>query len=75
MVKVLPLEGPHKKHHNHGSDASMPMKGKGNAIPSEHWERTYRPDPAGNQKGMREFDPMRSKDRPSTHNRVNESDH
>jgi hypothetical protein len=42
-----------------------------------HWEKEYKGTPVGNQKksGIRAFDPMKSKDRPHTHEKVNETDH
>ncbi len=47
-------------------------------IPSgkEHWQKEYRA-PVGNQKksGVRAFDPMKGKDRPHTHVKVNDQDH
>lgn len=43
---------------------------------NQHWEKDYK-DPVGNQNksGIRAFDPMKSKDRPHTHKKVNETDH
>ena len=32
------LEGPKKHHDDHGSNASVPAKGEGRAIPGDHWE-------------------------------------
>lgn len=41
-----------------------------------HWEKTYKQTVGNqNQSGIRAFDPMRSKDRPHTHEKVNEQDH
>lgn len=73
MSKVLPLEGPHKKHHNHGMYASVP--GKGSSIPKEHWEMQYSPMPAGKNDPEGAFLPKCAKDRPTPHNKVNECDH
>ena len=75
MAKVLPLEGPHKKHHDHGKDASVPMKGSGQAVPSGHWERKYDPSPAGKATPAGAFLPKQAKNRPSPHNKINEQDH
>lgn len=43
----------------------------------EHWEKEYDPTPRGNPRrgGVRNWDPMPSKDRPRTHNEINETDH
>lgn len=42
----------------------------------QHWEKQVK-QPVGNQKksGIRAFDPMKSKDRPHTQEKVNEEDH
>ena len=73
MAKVLPLEGPHKKHHDHGKDASVP---DGTTIVNEHWERHYamhpKPSPINPATA---FDAHRGKNRPCTHEKVNELDH
>ena len=75
MAKVLPLEGPHKKHHSHGPHDSVP--GKGLSAPKEHWEVKYNPMMHGEDKpsGISAFDPRCAKDRPCTHHKVNEQDH
>jgi hypothetical protein len=75
MPKVLPLEGVHKRHHDHGKDASMPAKGNARAIPNEHWEMGYNPDPENLHTHMGCWDPKLAKHRPCTHNKVNETDH
>lgn len=73
MAKVLPLEGPHKKHHNHGKDASVPGDKK---LPSEHWERHYDMWPRSNKvTPASAFNPRPGADRPSTHTKVNREDH
>ena len=43
----------------------------------EHWEREYDPTPRGNTKrgGVRNWDPMPSKERAHTHVEINELDH
>lgn len=73
MAKVLPLEGPHKKHRSQGKDASVP---DGTTIVKEHWEihydlcpRTSKIDPAN------AFGSHKGQDRPTTHTKVNETDH
>ncbi len=73
MSKVLPLEGPHKKHHDHGKDASVPGT---KPIPNEHWERHY--DMCAKDVAItpaNAFDPKRSNQRPCTHAKVNKEDH
>jgi len=62
-----------KHHDDHGPDASVP--GSGPSAPKAHWERRYNPGPAGKNTPAGAFEPKRSKDRPSTHNKVNECDH
>jgi hypothetical protein len=44
---------------------------------SQHWEQKYDPTPRGKSdpSGIRNFDPMPSKDRPHTHQKINECDH
>lgn len=75
MSKVLPLEGPHKHHHSHGKDASVP--GKGPSAPGrphqEHYEMILKRNTT-TQAGF-EWGPRKSKDRPCTHTKVNECDH
>lgn len=69
-------EGPKMHHDNHGKTDSQPLKGKGYAIPGEHWERAYNPDP---EYGMNDpkgaFCPKVASERPNTHNMVNKTDH
>ena len=54
------------------------MKVKVDPIPSkkQHWEKDVKA-PLGKQtrSGIRAFDPMKAKDRPHTHVKVNETDH
>lgn len=69
------LEGPKVHHDYHGMTASVPAKGKGKAVPGEHWQKHYNPHPAGDNRGIKAFDPRVASDRPCTHNKVNESDH
>lgn len=72
MAKVLPLEGPHKRHHDHGKDASVPAH---TSTPKKHWEIQYNPLPPGKSTPVGAFDPKRSRDRPCMQNKVNETDH
>lgn len=73
MSKVLPLEGPHKKHHDHGPDASVPGK---KPIPGEHWEIHYAMHPKPSPiTPATAFDAHRGRNRPCTHEKVNELDH
>ncbi len=70
------LESTKRHHDNHGKDASVPAKGNKPATPNQHWEKQYK-EPEGNQKksGIRAFDPIKGKNRPHTHEKVNETDH
>jgi len=70
------LEGPKVRHDDHGKNASVPAKPGEKVPPNSHWEKQYK-TAVGNQdkSGIRAFDPMRSKDRPCTHVKVNEQDH
>ena len=72
------LEGPKKHHDDHGSNASVPAKGEGRAIPGDHWEMHY--DLCGASKNMKltggaEFAPKRSDERKTTYIKVNKEDH
>ncbi len=66
-----------QRHHNHGSHASVPGKGKGPATPSQHWEMHYDPTPHGEAmlQGQENWDPMPGKARPHTHVKINDADH
>lgn len=78
MAKVLPLEGPHKKHHNHGIDASVPEKGDKTAIPEGHWEKRYSLcQPSRNMRATEgsDFNAKRSSERKTTYKQVNREDH
>ncbi len=75
MSKVLPLEGPHVKHHNHGPNASVPAKAGKQVPPKEHWEMHYDDAPTAKPTPSGAFLPKRSKDRPTPHLKVNECDH
>lgn len=77
MSKVK-LEGPKRKHDNHGKDDSVPGKGYGCAVPQEHWERKY--DATDASKNMHyvegdDFNPKCSQDRKTTYIKVNREDH
>lgn len=73
MSKVLPLEGPHKHHHPHGKDDSVP--GKGPSVPGKHWEVQYKYDPKAPNTPAGAFMPKCAKDRPQPYPKVNETDH
>lgn len=69
------LEGPKIRHDFHGSDASVPGRGR---IPGEHWEMLY--DATGPSRNMvategADFNPKCARDRKTTHIKVNETDH
>lgn len=44
-------------------------------MPKQYWEKKYEPSPAGKSTPSGSFDPKKPKDRPSTHNKVNQEDH
>jgi hypothetical protein len=69
------LEGPKKKHDNHGPDASVPAKGNAPVNGKQHWEQHYKYDPTATNTPAGAFLPKRSKDRPQPHSKVNECDH
>ena len=75
MAKVLPLEGPHKKHKSHGPDASVPHQGLGPVAKNEHWEKQYSYDPKVPNNPATAFLPKCAKNRPQPHPKVNETDH
>lgn len=77
MSKVLPLEGPHRHHHDHGKDASVPMKGNGRAVPNEHWSVPYHSTVYCDEEYTRgsQFSPRRSDSRITTYEKVNSTDH
>jgi len=69
------LEGPKMHHDDHGSDASI---ASGTHLPGKHWERLY--DATGPSRNMvntegADFNPKCSKDRKTTHIKINETDH
>lgn len=74
MAKVLPLEGPHKKHHNHGMDASVPGK---HPLSQKHWEHRYSDDFYKDRDKVAgsAFQPKKAATRVTTHVKVNECDH
>lgn len=70
------LEGPKKKHDDHGPYASVP--GKGVPVPAEHWERHYSlSEPSKTMKvtGGADFNAKCPEDRKTTHLKVNKTDH
>lgn len=72
------LEGPKKHHDNHGMDASVPHKGKGAAVPSEHWEHRYsmtKSSPNMVATCGSDFNPKCPDERKTTHLKVNSTDH
>lgn len=72
------LEGPKMHHDNHGPKDSVPGKGKGPAVPGEHWERHYDATDASRNMHLVEgsdFNPKCSDNRKTTHIKVNREDH
>ncbi len=55
--------------------ADVIMKGSGRAVPNQQWEKNFNLTPDGMPEPATCFNPMRPKDRPSTHVKVNECDH
>jgi hypothetical protein len=55
----------------------MHKKEKKHIWGTDHWEMKYDPTPKGESKkqSIQNWDPMKSKDRPCTHEKINESDH
>lgn len=41
----------------------------------EHWEKKYSTNPRESKSPADAFNPRKGKDRPCTHNKVNETDH
>jgi len=64
-----------KHHHDHGKDASVPMKGSARAIPGEHWEKHYEKAGMSGNKIMDLYNPKCAKDRNTSYKKVNETDH
>lgn len=67
-----------KHHHNHGMNASVPMKGNARAIPGKHWEHMYDLcDPSRNMELTEgaDFAPKQSDHRKTTYIKVNAEDH
>lgn len=61
---------------NHRKDASVTKKGNGPAVPQTHWEQNLNLTPAGiPNTPAGAFLPMRGRDRPQPHVKVNECDH
>lgn len=69
------LEGPKRHHDFHGSDDSVPGKGKGMSVPPQHWEKQYKDSPYQKITPASAFLPHCAKDRPTPHLKVNECDH
>lgn len=72
------LEGPKKKHDDHGKNASVPAKGEGRIPKEKHWEKQYSQwEPSKNMEATMgsDFNPKRAKDRKTTHLKINECDH
>lgn len=72
------LEGPKRKHDDHGSDASRPAMNNSPSNKEQHWERQYNPGmPSENMRLVEgaDFNPKRGRDRRTTHLKVNETDH
>ncbi len=71
------LEGPKKKHDDHGKDASRPEMSNKRAIPNGHWEMQYDPrvKKGGETTGGACWNPMKATKRTTMYIKVNENDH
>ena len=55
--------------------ADVIKKGSGRAVPNEQWQMNYNLTPDGHPTAAGAFLPMKAKDRPCTHVKINECDH
>lgn len=74
MAKVK-LEGPKKHHDNHGKDASVPCRYDEPITPKMPFTKMYSLNRVHTNAPGNEMNPKRGRDRPSTHTKVNETDH
>lgn len=59
---------------NTRKDASVTLHGYSQLSPNEQWECNVNPDTSNRNDGIGAFEPKRSKDRPSTHKKINDTD-
>jgi len=71
------LEGPKKKHDDHGPSASVPGKSGARGTPNEHWERHYKMSEVRdtNEVAGTDWNPKIANTRTCTFPRVNREDH
>lgn len=71
------LEGPKVHHDDHGSKDSVPGKGKGIAVPADHWEKRYSMNDVHDKKGLAgsDWNAKVANTRTCTHTKVNREDH
>jgi hypothetical protein len=60
---------------NSRKDASVTLHGYSQLSPNEQWEVNINPDEPNKNDGIGAFEPKRAKERPSTHKKVNDTDH
>ena len=60
---------------NSRKDASVTLHGYSQLSPNEQWEVNINPDEPNGNTPMGAFEPKRAKERPSTHKKVNDTDH
>jgi hypothetical protein len=72
------LEGPKVHHDDHGITDSVPMKGKGRAVPNKWWEMRYNMHKPSENMILTEgsdFNPIQPNKRKTTQNKINREDH
>lgn len=60
---------------NTRKDASVTLHGFSQLSPNEQWEVNINSDEPNENDGIGAFEPKRAKDRPSTHKKINDTDH
>jgi hypothetical protein len=60
---------------NKRKDASVTLHGFSQLSPNEQWECNINSDEPNRNDGIGAFEPKRSKERPSTHKKINDTDH
>ncbi len=60
---------------NTRKDASVTLHGFSQLSPNEQWECNVNPDVQNGNNPQGAFEPKRSKDRPCTHKKINDTDH
>jgi hypothetical protein len=60
---------------NTRKDASVTLHDFSQLSPNEQWECNVNPNAPNKNDGIGAFEPKRSKERPSTHKKINDTDH